>query len=161
MAANQERSFVREAAVLLAGARAGSLATVADGAPHAALVTPALDERGDVLLLLSDLSAHTKHLRANAAAALLVTGAAASENPQTSPRLLVSGEAAIVADAAARELYLRFHPYAAGYADFTDFHFWKLTLKAAHYVGGFAAAAPLDPAALRHEINALRAPANG
>lgn len=152
MAANQERDFVREAAVLLGRARVGTLATVTpDGLPHAALVTPALDPAGAPLLLLSELSAHTRHLRANPACALLVTGSPTAENPQTAPRLLLSAEAAI-APAQAAESYLKAHPYADLYFGFEDFHFWKLTLKDAHYVGGFAAAAVIHVAALHHEI---------
>ncbi|MBN9507759.1 MAG: pyridoxamine 5'-phosphate oxidase family protein, partial [Alphaproteobacteria bacterium] len=45
-------------------ARAGTLATVADGQPFASLVTPAMAPDGAVLLFLSTLSEHTRHLRA-------------------------------------------------------------------------------------------------
>jgi putative heme iron utilization protein len=157
MAANQERDFVKEAASLLVAARAGSLATVTPaGLPYLALVTPALDEAGDPLLLLSTLSAHTRHLQANPACALLVVGTPRDENPQTAPRLTISATAKEVDRAAARARYLRIHSYAELYVDFMDFGFWRLVLNDAHYVGGFAAAAQLDIAALRHEINALQ-----
>jgi putative heme iron utilization protein len=157
MAVNQERDFVREAAALLAGARAGTLATVTPGGlPHAALVTPALDPAGNPLLLLSELSAHTRNLRHNPACALLVTGTAADENPQTAWRLMLSAHAA-VAPAEAAASYLKTHPYAELYSGFADFHFWLLTLKEAYFVGGFAAAAALPVAALHHEIKRLGA----
>ena len=93
MAANQERNFAREAAALLRAARSGTLATTQAGRPHAALVTPALGPDGLVLLLLSELSAHTSHLRADPRCALLVTGVAADANPQTTPRLSLRGTA--------------------------------------------------------------------
>lgn len=161
MAANQEPDFARAAAALLYGARAGTLATVTpEGLPYAALVTPALGADGVPLLLLSDLSAHTRHLRANAACALLVAGAPAEENPQTAPRLLLSATAQ-AAGPERRTAYLHAHPYAELYADFADFHFWALTLKDAHYVGGFAAAAKIPLAALHHEINRLQTRAGG
>ncbi len=73
MAANQEQ-MVRDAAALMLGARSATLATAANGIPHAALVTPALDDDAQPLLLLSDLSTHTAQLRANPACALLFTG---------------------------------------------------------------------------------------
>jgi putative heme iron utilization protein len=154
MAQTQEpRDFVKEAAILLAAARVGTLATVSDGLPHAALVTPAVAADGGVLLLLSELSAHTRHLQANPACSLLVAGVAASENPQTAPRLTLAATAAVTSDPAARAIYLATHPYASLYVDFLDFAFWRLEVAQAHYVGGFAAAAALDVAALRNEIN--------
>ncbi len=157
MAANQERNFNREAARLLAAARAGTLAsTTAAGLPHAALVTPALDAGGAPILLLSDLAAHTRNLRANPACALLVTGAPVDDNPQTTPRLLLSGNAELLSDdAEARARFLRAHPYAGQYVDFGDFHLWRLAVNDAHYVGGFAAASRLRIAALQHEINRI------
>ncbi|HEY1855911.1 HugZ family protein [Acidocella sp.] len=152
MAANQERNFIREAAALLQAARSGTLATIEAGRPHAALVTPALGPDGFVLLLLSELSAHTKHLRADPRCALLVTGVAADANPQTTPRLTLRGTAHPTQDVAARAAYLRIHPYAELYAGFGDFYFWMLKPDEVYYVGGFAAAAPLQIAALHHEI---------
>ena len=153
MAAKQEpRDFLAEAALLCRGARMGMLATVADGVPHAALVTPALAADGVPLLLLSELSIHTRQLLTNPACALLLTGTAASENPQTAPRLCLTGRAVITNAPEARAQYLARHPYAAFYADFTDFAFWRLKLDTVHYVGGFAAAAVIDPAALQRKI---------
>ncbi len=75
MAANQERDFYREAAELLLAARSGTLATVSAGVPYAALVTPAVNGQGEVVLLFSELAVHTKHLRVEPACALLVAGA--------------------------------------------------------------------------------------
>jgi putative heme iron utilization protein len=152
MAADQEREFCRQAATLIRDARAGSLATVAGGAPYAALVTPAVADDAHLILLLSTLSAHTRHLMANPACALLLVGEPAETNPQTAPRVSLSCLAAVSDQAADRAAYLAHHPYAALYADFTDFNFWRLAPTAAHYVGGFAAASALDVSALQHEI---------
>jgi putative heme iron utilization protein len=155
MAANQERNFYREAAMLLAAARMGTLATTQDGAPYAALVTPALDGDGAPVLLLSELAAHTRNLRANPACALLVTGPAPEENPQTAARILLSAIAEQSEAAEARKRFLQTHPYASLYAGFADFSIWRLIVKDAHYVGGFAAASRLDVAALQHEIKSV------
>lgn len=152
MAANQERDLMDEAASLLLAARAGSLATLEGDAPHAALVTPAVAADGAIVLLLSDLSQHTRNLRANPACALLVTGAAADENPQTAPRLMLRGTAAISHKPEDGAAYLKFHPYAGFYAGFADFNFWRVICKEAHYVGGFAAASKLEIAALHQRI---------
>ena len=124
---------------LLRAARVGTLATSADGQPYAALVTPATDADGSVLLLLSDLSEHTKHLRADPRCAIMVAGPADGPNPQTAPRLSVSGRAEL-ADAALQPLWLARHPYAAMYADFGDFALWRIVPHGALLVAGFARA---------------------
>lgn len=159
MAANQEpQPAVRRAAALLLAARSATLATVHDGAPHASLVTPSWDEDGP-LLLLSALAAHTRHLTASPACALLflgdMPGATTGRNPQTIPRLCLTGTAQPVPAAGARAKYLQTHPYAEQYADFADFGFWKINVAATQYIGGFANAEYLDAAALQHEISLL------
>jgi len=157
MAAKQEApDYIGPAAALILAARAGTLATIAlDGTPYAALVTPAFTPDGFLLLLLSDLSAHTRHLRHNPSCALLLTGAATSDNPQTTPRVTLSCEAVLESDPRGPETFLRMHPYAELYISFADFHLWRLIPKNAHYVGGFAAAAELDIAALQHGISSF------
>jgi len=155
MAANQEQERLIAAAQLLIAARSATLATISDGIPHASLVTPALDTDGQPVLLLSSLAAHTKHLQTNPACALLITGTAQTENPQTTPRLSLSGIAQIIPAVAVRDQFLRIHPYAAQYADFRDFSFWKITVSTSQYIGGFANAGYLDFTALQHEISAL------
>src|SRR6478735_1963078 len=75
-----------EARKLLRAARAGTLATVADRQPFASLVTPACSPDLALLLLLSDLSEHTRHLRAEPRCSVLVTGPPVGDNPQTAPR---------------------------------------------------------------------------
>lgn len=152
MAANQERNFYREAARLLAGARMGTLATTEGGLPHAALVTPALDADAAPVLLLSELSAHTRNLRANPACALLVAGTSVDENPQTAARLLLTGIAVLGEEQNTRNRFLAVHPYAVAYSGFRDFAFWRVIVKDAQYIGGFAAATRLEIAALQHEI---------
>ena len=141
---------------LLRAARVGTLATSADGQPYAALVTPATDADGSVLLLLSDLSEHTKHLRADPRCAIMVAGPAEGPNPQTAPRLSVSGRAEL-ADAALQPLWLARHPYAAMYADFGDFALWRIVPHGALLVAGFARAHRLRAADLAPEPMAAAA----
>jgi putative heme iron utilization protein len=143
MAAAQERDFYSEARLLIRNAKTASLATAEAGIPHAALVTLAYLPDLTPILLLSQLAIHTRHLQANPACALLLTGEPPNANPQTTPRLCLSGTAAITDDPTARAIFLERHPYAAGYADFTDFAFWKVFVTNAYYIGGFAAASHL------------------
>ena len=76
-----------EARKLLRAARVGTLASVADGQPFASLVTPACAPDLSLLLLLSDLSEHTRHLRAEPRCSVLVVGSQQGPNPQTTPPL--------------------------------------------------------------------------
>ncbi len=140
---------------LLRAARSGTLASSTGGQPFAALITPACAPDLSVLLLLSELSEHTRHLRADPRCAVLVTGPAEWANPQTAPRVTVTGLAEQIDDAALQARWLAVHPYAALYAGFADFHLWRIRPKAALFVGGFARAARLrlsdltpDPAAV-------------
>jgi putative heme iron utilization protein len=152
MAATQEageQDFYKAARALILRARVASLATAVDGVPFAALVTPAFLADLSPVLLLSQLSTHTRQLQANPACALLVTGEPTTENPQTAPRICLTGTAAVVDPAEVRAAYLAVHPYAALYVDFADFAFWRIEIMAAHYIGGFAAAARLDAVRLR------------
>jgi putative heme iron utilization protein len=148
MAATQEQDYIEAARLLIRNANTATLATAQAGIPHAALVTVAFQPDFAPVLLLSQLAVHTRHLLANPACALLLTGEPGSPNPQTTPRLCLTGTAAQTSDPAARSLFLHRHPYAAGYADFADFAFWQIVITGAYYIGGFAAASDLDTAKL-------------
>src|ERR1700684_1568018 len=125
---------------LLRAARSGCLATSAGGQPFASLVTPACMPDGALLLLLSRLSEHTRHLMADPRWSVMVSGAAVSDNPQTTPRLTVTGVAEVVDAPALKARYLAVHPYASLYADFGDFATWRIAPTAGILVGGFARA---------------------
>ena len=145
-----------EARKIVRGARGATLATAVDGGqPFASLVTPACAADFSILLLLSDLSEHTRHLRAEPRCSILAVGTAESANPQTAPRVTVMGVADVSDDPALKARYLAIHPYAALYADFGDFHLWRVRPMAALFVGGFARAVRIrrddllpDPAAV-------------
>lgn len=151
---------VREVRALIRGAASATLATAAGGQPFAALVTPAPAPDLSPLLWLSTLSEHTRQLAAEPRCALLFTGAAEGANPQTAPRVTVTGLAEPVPpeDAAAlKARWLARHPYAAIYADFADFGLWRVRIGAALHVGGFARAERIRAAALAPEPAAVAA----
>ena len=146
-----------EARCLLRAARAGTLATQSGGQPSASLVTPATAPDGSVLMLLSGLSAHTRHLRDDPRCAVLVQGAPDGPNPQTAPRLTVIGAAAPEPDPALKARWVALHPYAAFYADLGDFTLWRLRPEAGQFVGGFARAHRLTAEELRPASAAVTA----
>jgi heme oxygenase (biliverdin-IX-beta and delta-forming) len=147
-----------EARRFIRAAGSAALATQADGQPFASLVTPATAQDLSPLLWLSTLSEHTRQLRAEPRCALLFTGAPDGPNPQTTPRVTLTGRAEPVEGpeaAALKARWLARHPYAALYAGFADFALWRVAPGGALLVGGFARAVRLrladllpDPAAV-------------
>ena len=142
---------------LLRAARVATLATTTGGQPFTALVTPATSLNGDILLFLSSLSEHTRHLRADPRCAIMVVGTTEDPNPQTAPRLSVTGLAEPVDDAGLKARWLARHPYAALYADFADFGLWRIAPKAGLLVAGFARATRLRQADLLAACAAIAA----
>jgi hypothetical protein len=138
-----------EARRLMREAASATLATLGrEGHPHTALVTPAIAPDGAPLLFLSTLSEHTRQLLRDPRCSLLFQGAPAEENPQTTPRISLSGTAERVEDAALKAVWLARHPYAAPYADFGDFSLWRVAPRSALMVLGFGRAHRLAGAEL-------------
>jgi len=159
-----------EARTLVRTARPATLATQQGGQPFASLATPAAAPNLSPLLWLSSLSEHTRHLRAEPRCALLFVGeppvrssqqgeeapgrdsaGQREANPQTAPRVTLTGVAEPVPEAEVPPLKARWlarHPYAALYADFADFALWRVRIGGALLVGGFARAVRIRVAEL-------------
>jgi hypothetical protein len=120
-------------------------------------VTPACAPDLAVLLLLSNLSEHTRHLRDDPRCSVLVTGTPEGVSAQTAPRVTITGLAEVVAEPALKARYLAVHPYASLYADFGDFALWRIRPLNALYVGGFARAARVRSAELAPDAAAVAA----
>ena len=109
--------------------------------------------QGQPMTLISDLSQHTRALRANPAASVLLGEPGPRGDPLTHPRLTLQaatrflrhGEAGHAALAAH---YLRDHPKARLYIGFADFSFALFDVRAAWLNGGFGRAFALTPADL-------------
>ena len=158
MASNSvDESPAWQARCLLRAARSGCLATSAKGQPFASLVTPACMPDGSLLLLLSRLAEHTRHLAADPRCSVMASGVAASANPQTMPRVTVTGVAEVVDEPALKARFLAVHPYASLYADFGDFATWRIKPAAGILVGGFARAFRLKAADLTPDAEASAA----
>ena len=148
---------VPDARALLRAARGGTLASSGGGQPFASLVTPAAAPDGSVLLLLSGLSEHTRHLRDEPRCAVMVAGPPTGPNPQTAPRLTVIGLAAPEPDPALKVRWVALHPYAAFYAGLGDFRLWRVAPQGGLYIGGFASATRLRQADLAWDPAAVQA----
>jgi heme iron utilization protein len=133
----QARAFVRESAH-------AALATLEPGTgwPLASRVSLALDAEGTPLILISRLSAHYGALEADARCSLLL-GEAGEGDPLRHPRITVICLAKKISPdqrAYAKAQFLKRHPGAEMYADFTDFDFWALVLQRASLNAGFGKA---------------------
>ena len=117
---------IGEAKRLARGIKLGSLCTIdrATGHPIATLSTMATDYDGAPILLLSQLSAHTRNLDADPRASILLAQGGKGD-PLAHPRVTLIGRA----------------EKQGG-----DFAFWRLELSAAHLNGGFAKAADFSAA---------------
>lgn len=142
------------ARALLGGAGFGALGTLrADGGPMVTRVALACDARGAPVTLVSDLSAHTRALRADPRCALLVGEPGAKGDALTHPRLSLEARAQFVPRAGAahaelRALWRARHPKAGLYLDFADFGFVRLIVTGADLNGGFGRAYRLSAADL-------------
>ncbi len=127
--------------------RKASLATIlagSGGAPYASLVTVAFGHDLTPILLLSRLSDHTRNVLADPRASLLLDGTEGHPNPQTGPRVTLTGRAEQSNDPELKARFLARHPAAALYAGFADFAIWRIVPERAHFVGGFGRAVWFD-----------------
>jgi putative heme iron utilization protein len=134
-------THAERARTLVASLAAGTLCTLAKdpaGYPYGSLVTFGLYDDGPVFLI-SELAEHTRNLRQDARASLLVAESRPGD-PLANGRATLLGSCAPVAEpqlARAREAYLERWPDAAGHARFGDFGFWSLSVHAVRYIGGY------------------------
>lgn len=131
-------SHAERARTLAASVKTGTLSTLAKepaGHPYGSFVTVAFDGP-DPVFLISDLAEHTRNLRADPRASLLIAEATEG-NPLAAGRITLLGHGAVSDESSAREAYLANHPDASYYADFKDFRFWKLAVEGVRYIGGF------------------------
>ena len=129
------------ARTLLANARFGALAvTLPDQkAPYVSRVaTVTID--GAPLLLVSELSLHTKTLKTQPDCSLLIGEPEERGDPLTYPRMTLIAHAEIVDKVSFKEKWLKAIPKAKLYYDFADFIMFRLTLHEAHLNGGFGKA---------------------
>lgn len=131
---------------ILRQAKHGSLATLEPESKHplASRVTVATDVDGTPVILISELSSHTPALMNDPRCSLLL-GEIGVGDPLAHPRMTLICSAKQLDRQSnegqrAKKRFLRRHNAAALYADFGDFHFFKLEIERANLNGGFAKA---------------------
>lgn len=138
-----EPTHAERARTLVHYSTTGSLATMAadeHGYPFGSVVTYALDGGGRPLLCLSDIAEHTRNMKLDSKASILV-----SETPVDGTDQLALGRVTLIGEItpvpadeipAANELFRSVHPHAY-YTDFDDFVFYRMAIRSIRYVGGF------------------------
>ncbi len=123
---------------LLSG-RFGTFGTVdfENGGPYLSLANYACNAQDLPVFLFSKLARHTKCLLTDKRASLLVAEVPIEGDPLTGLRATFMGRAEQIAGDDVAQAYIAKHPYAAGYAGFADFGFWRLMPETVHIVGGF------------------------
>lgn len=145
----------RQLARALMAANHAALATLdPSGAPSISRIAFGLDPDGQPMTLISSLAPHFAALKADPRCSLMLGEVGAKGDPLTHPRLMIRANARFVApDApdrpALRAHWLKGHPKAALYIDFTDFAFVRLIPESALLNGGFGRAFRLSPEDLR------------
>ena len=146
-------SHAERTRTLLASVATGTLCTLTRepaGYPYGSLTTFALTE-AEPVFLISELAEHTRNLRADDRASLLVAESRPGD-PLANGRVTLLGRCALVGSEQlelARSAYLARHPGAAGYEDFGDFAFWRLQLSGVRYIGGYGRMSWVDVDAYR------------
>ncbi len=117
----------------------GALSTFTGGEeryPYGSFSTYAM-AGGTPLFLISELAEHTQNLRRDSHSSLMVV-APGEGDPLARARATLLGNCELVAaPSEVREAFLETHPSAAYYADFKDFHFWRLRVESVRYIGGY------------------------
>lgn len=120
------------------------------GIPMVSRIAVSTEAAGHPVTLISDLSHHTRALRADPACSLLVGEPGDKGDPLTHPRITLQCEAEFVdrntdEHTALRARYLAHQPKAQLYVDFGDFRFVRLRVSGAYLNGGFGKAFVLTP----------------
>ncbi|WP_415020334.1 pyridoxamine 5'-phosphate oxidase family protein [Aestuariivirga sp.] len=141
-----KRDGMAAAQRLLRAGGTGALAVLEPGAgsPMVTMVNTAVDSGLRPVILISNLSLHTRCLMADPRASLMLHDIfPADGDPQTALRVTLSGRFEKLAEPEEEEAakaFLTRHPYAELYAGFGDFAFWRLAAEQAHIVAGFGRA---------------------
>lgn len=130
---------------LIEAARFAALAVTLDGAPFVSRVALGVAPDGVPVTLVSGLALHTRALRADPRACLLIGEPGEKGDPLTHPRLSLMAEARFVDRPSAehdalRDHWLAGHPKSTLYVDLSDFRFVRFEATGASLNGGFGRA---------------------
>ncbi len=123
--------------------------------PYSTFSLTAYDYDLSPILLLSDLSEHTKNLKFKKLCSLMLCEEQKLysffpkfkydprlgfkyEDPMSRPRITLIGELYVTKSELHKNRFLARHPTSKFYSNFSDMNFYRMDIKRAHLVGGFA-----------------------
>ena len=136
------KELAEEARGLIEAGHTGALSTMSQkqpGFPFGSVCPYATNEVGHPVILMSSLAVHSKNLRADPRASLLVT-TTPNDQALQSGRVSILGTVIELADGevpAVRQRYLAVHPESEQWISFGDFRFYRLQPVELYYVAGF------------------------
>jgi putative heme iron utilization protein len=110
------------------------------GFPFGSVAPFAVSGAGEPIILISEIAEHTRNLRADARASLLIQDSAAMADPQAGARATLVGYAVPVPRAYlddARRRYLGLFPNSASYFEAHDFSLFQIKVEQVRFIGGF------------------------
>ena len=140
----RQLTLAERARTQVADGRMGTLATISvkrPGYPFGSVAAYATDERGRPFVFLSGMAVHSRNLKADPRASLMVHEAK-PDDPLGGGRVTLIGDFAPVPETeveSARRLYFERHPEAAAWAGFGDFTFYRMDPVEIYFVAGFGA----------------------
>lgn len=127
-----------------------ALGTVQGGEPFVSMVPFAIEpSSGRLIIHVSTLAAHTKHMLENARVSLMVMAAPSPDvSAQATPRVTIQGSAIQLDKAStgyekAKAVYVERFPQSLDLFGFSDFSLFAITPTSARFVAGFAQAMTL------------------
>lgn len=133
----------QEARALIRSERNAVLSTLSKriaGFPFGSIAPFAVSSAGEPIILISEIAEHTRNLRADSRASLLIQDSAAMADPQAGARATLMGYAMpvpLVYTDDARRRYLNLFPNSAGYFDAHDFSLFQIKVEQVRFIGGF------------------------
>jgi putative heme iron utilization protein len=132
-------THAEQARTLAAQRKTGTLCTVCHdplGYPYGSFVMVAF-HGGHPIFFISEVAEHTKHLRLDSRASLMVAEGG-EDDPLAHGRITLLGSCTRVIDEeSAAKVFLEQHPDAEMYAAFHEFHYWRLDVQTVRFIGGF------------------------
>jgi heme iron utilization protein len=135
------KTFLRQRSLQLAEEAGEAVLGTLDGEgyPYTSLVEIDYDGAGNFWMLLSNLAAHTKNIRRDVRASLLIRDGASQQDTLATTRASYLGRV-IAAEHQRDEIaksYVARHPQAADFLKFSDFRFYRFRVERVRMVAGF------------------------
>ena len=111
-----------------------------EGWPFGSITPYAVAARGEPIILISEIAEHTRNLREDARASLLVQDSQALSDPQAGARVTLMGYATPVPPPYlddARRRYLDSFPGSASFFQIHDFTLFQIKVSRVRFIGGF------------------------